>query len=75
MIREVLKDYVLIVAAPGESAETARGLLAHADSPAQVRAQGSNEFLVPTSVADAYYASLRPKPRRRTKKEESENGD
>ncbi|MER5705996.1 hypothetical protein [Streptomyces sp. NPDC002122] len=66
-----VKDWAVVVPAPGEVRETAQALLALADSPAHVRTDGNGtEFLVPPYLADKFNESLRPKPRRRAKKED-----
>ena len=68
-----VKDWTVVVPAPGEVRETAQALLALADSPADVRTDGNGtEFLVPPYLADKFNESLRPspKPRRRAKKED-----
>ena len=66
-----VKDWAVVVPARGEVRETAQALLALADSPADVRTDGNGtEFLVPPYLADRFNESLRPKPRRRAKKEE-----
>ncbi|MEU7074730.1 hypothetical protein AB0B30_32515 [Streptomyces narbonensis] len=66
-----LKDWTVVVPAPGEVRETAQALLALADSPTDVRTDGNGtEFLVPPYLADKFNESLRPKPRRRAKKED-----
>lgn len=68
-----MKDWTVVVPAAGEVKATAAALLALADSPADVRTDGNgSEFLVPPYLADRYNESLRPKPRRRAKKEEDE---
>lgn len=55
---------------PGAVADMARALLAVADNPAQVHThRGGTEFSVPSQVAERYRESLRPAPRRRSKKE------
>jgi hypothetical protein len=66
-----VKDWTVVVPAPGEVREIAQALLALADSPADVRTDGNGtEFLVPPYLADKFNESLRPKPRRRAKKED-----
>lgn len=68
-----VKDWAVVVPAPGDVKATAIVLLALADSPAHVRTDGNgSEFLVPPYLADKFNESLRPKPRRRAKKEEDE---
>ncbi|TXS16335.1 hypothetical protein EAO70_12920 [Streptomyces sp. adm13(2018)] len=67
------KDWTVVVPAAGQVKETAVALLALADSPADVRTDGNGtEFLVPPALADRYHESLRPKPRRRAKKDEED---
>jgi hypothetical protein len=67
----ILDSWVTIVPAPGDVKEVARALLALADSPADVRTQGTgNEFRVPPYLAERY--TNPPRPRRR-KKEEGED--
>lgn len=66
-----VKGWTVVVPAPGEVRETAQALLALANSPADVRTDGNGtEFLVPPYLADKFNESLRPKPRRRAKKED-----
>lgn len=66
-----VKDWAVVVPAPGEVRETAQALLALAESPADVKTDGNGtEFLVPPYLADKFNESLRPKPRRRAKKED-----
>jgi hypothetical protein len=68
-----VKDWATVVPPVAEVKATAQALLALADSPADVRTDGNgSEFLVPPYLADRYNESLRPKPRRRAKKEEDE---
>ncbi|MDF2711476.1 MAG: hypothetical protein K0R62_7128 [Nonomuraea muscovyensis] len=68
-----VKDWTVVVPAAGDVKETARALLALADSPGDVRTDGNgSEFLVPPYLADRYTESLRPKPRRRAKKDEED---
>jgi hypothetical protein len=68
-----VKDWATVVPPAAEVKATAQALLALADSPADVRTDGNGtEFLVPPYLADRYNESLRPKPRRRAKKEEDE---
>lgn len=58
--------WVTIVPAPGETAGTARALLALAGDPRDVVSQrGGTEFLVPPEIADVY---LKPAPPRRARK-------
>lgn len=65
-----VKDWTVVVPAASDVKETARALLALADSPGHVRTDGNgSEFLVPPYLADRYNESLRPK-RRRAKKED-----
>lgn len=68
-----VKDWVVVMPAPGDVKETARALLALADSPADVRTDGNgSEFLVAPYVADRYNTAPEPtpRPRRRAKKED-----
>jgi hypothetical protein len=68
-----VKDWTVVVPAASDVKETARALLALADSPGDVRTDGNgSEFLVPPYLADRYTESLRPKPRRRAKKDEED---
>lgn len=68
-----LADWVTVVPPAAELKATAIVLLALADSPADVRTDGNGtEFLVPPYLADRYNESLRPKPRRRAKKDEED---
>lgn len=68
-----MKDWAVVVPAAGEVKATAAALLALADSPADVRTDGNgSEFVVPPYLADRYHESLRPKPRRRAKKDEED---
>ena len=68
-----MKDWAVVVPAPGQVKETAIVLLALAVSPADVRTGGNgSEFLVPPYLADRFNESTRPKPRRRAKKEEGD---
>lgn len=59
------EDWATVIPeSPAHVAETARGLLEAADSPAEVMTQrGGTEFLVPEAVAERYRKSLN-KPRR-----------
>jgi hypothetical protein len=68
-----VKDWATVVPPAAEVKATAQALLALADSPADVRTDGNGtEFLVPPYLADRYNESLRPKPRRRAKKDEED---
>ena len=68
-----MKDWTVVVPPAAEVKATAQALLALADSPADVRTDGTgNEFMVPPYLADRYNESLRPKPRRRAKKDEED---
>lgn len=68
-----VKDWTVVVPARDDVKATARALLELADSPADVRSGGNGtEFLVPPYLADRYNESLRPKPRRRAKKDEED---
>lgn len=68
-----VKDWTVVVPPAAEVKATAIVLLALADSPADVRTDGNGtEFLVPPYLADRYNESLRPKPRRRAKKDEED---
>lgn len=68
-----IKDWTVVVPARADVKDTARALLTLADSPADVRTDGTgNEFLVPPYLADRYNESLRPKRRRAKKDEEDE---
>lgn len=63
-------DWVTIVPAPGEVAETARTLLALATDPRQIRTvNGGAEFSVSPALADTYTA---PAPKRRARKKTAE---
>lgn len=65
-----MNDYETVIPQPGAIAETARQLLAVADTPSQVLThRGGTEFSVPAHVAQRYRESLAPKPRGRSKKE------
>ncbi|MFG2873294.1 hypothetical protein [Streptomyces sp. NPDC048338] len=68
-------DWVSILPAHGTAAETAQLLLGLAEDPADVRTiRGGAEFLVAPHVGDLYEKALAPKPRRRTKKEDTNDG-
>jgi hypothetical protein len=68
-----VKDWVSVVPGKGAVQETARALLALADSPHDVRTvNAGNEFLVAPYLADRYTAPAAPKRRRAPKKEEGE---
>ena len=68
-----MRDWATVVPPAAELKATAIVLLALADSPADVRTDGNGtEFLVPPYLADRYNESLRPKPRRRAKKDEED---
>lgn len=69
-------DWVSVLPDLGSAAETATLLLGLADTPADVRTvRGGAEFLVAPYVGDRYTKALAPKPRRRTKKEDTSDGD
>jgi hypothetical protein len=72
----VVDDWVTVIPAPSDVADTARALLALADSPHDVRtAAGGTEFRVPPYLADRYTTPDEPAAapkRRRAKKEDGE---
>ena len=69
-------DWVEVIPVHGTVAETAQLLLGVADDPADIRTvRGGAEFLVAPYVGDRYTKALAPKPRRRTKKEDTSDGD
>jgi hypothetical protein len=68
-----VKDWTVVVPPTGDVKAVAQALLALANSPADVRTDGNGaEFLIPPYLADRYNESLRPKPRRRAKKDEED---
>lgn len=71
-------DWTTVIPPEGETAATARALLALARSPQDVRTSNAgNEFLVPSYLADAYTRpapaeKISTPPRRRSTKKEGD---